>query len=135
MAISAGVAAATVVSHTTTRLDAPKPVTYAFNSVDFALAFIRNIRCGGIEMPPRAATCSSCCTSAGSDCASGSNLLNSGSRTYGAAKTPTTTQAAAGIQNQNHQRVGALRMIQNISIRSEERRVGKECRSRWSPYH
>ena len=23
----------------------------------------------------------------------------------------------------------------NFSIRSEERRVGKECRSRWSPYH
>src|SRR2546422_9879757 len=22
-----------------------------------------------------------------------------------------------------------------IAIRSEERRVGKECRSRWSPYH
>ena len=22
-----------------------------------------------------------------------------------------------------------------ISTRSEERRVGKECRSRWSPYH
>ena len=22
-----------------------------------------------------------------------------------------------------------------IGIRSEERRVGKECRSRWSPYH
>ena len=22
-----------------------------------------------------------------------------------------------------------------ISYRSEERRVGKECRSRWSPYH
>jgi len=22
-----------------------------------------------------------------------------------------------------------------VSIRSEERRVGKECRSRWSPYH
>ena len=22
-----------------------------------------------------------------------------------------------------------------IQIRSEERRVGKECRSRWSPYH
>src|SRR2546427_2837542 len=27
---------------------------------------------------------------------------------------------------------GASRMIE---IRSEERRVGKECRSRWSPYH
>ena len=24
---------------------------------------------------------------------------------------------------------------QNSGIRSEERRVGKECRSRWSPYH
>ena len=23
----------------------------------------------------------------------------------------------------------------NESVRSEERRVGKECRSRWSPYH
>ena len=23
----------------------------------------------------------------------------------------------------------------NIDDRSEERRVGKECRSRWSPYH
>ena len=23
----------------------------------------------------------------------------------------------------------------HIRIRSEERRVGKECRSRWSPYH
>ena len=23
----------------------------------------------------------------------------------------------------------------HIKVRSEERRVGKECRSRWSPYH
>ena len=23
----------------------------------------------------------------------------------------------------------------NPTVRSEERRVGKECRSRWSPYH
>ena len=30
-----------------------------------------------------------------------------------------------------HQQV----ITQNVSIRSEERRVGKECRSRWSPYH
>src|SRR2546425_3680966 len=28
-----------------------------------------------------------------------------------------------------------LRIIDWNSIRSEERRVGKECRSRWSPYH
>ena len=25
--------------------------------------------------------------------------------------------------------------IRNVVLRSEERRVGKECRSRWSPYH
>ena len=25
--------------------------------------------------------------------------------------------------------------INHTKIRSEERRVGKECRSRWSPYH
>ena len=25
--------------------------------------------------------------------------------------------------------------IDKLNIRSEERRVGKECRSRWSPYH
>ena len=25
--------------------------------------------------------------------------------------------------------------LQEMAYRSEERRVGKECRSRWSPYH
>ena len=25
--------------------------------------------------------------------------------------------------------------VEIVDIRSEERRVGKECRSRWSPYH
>ena len=25
--------------------------------------------------------------------------------------------------------------LENAIVRSEERRVGKECRSRWSPYH
>ena len=31
----------------------------------------------------------------------------------------------------------AANMIEGekVQIRSEERRVGKECRSRWSPYH
>ena len=29
---------------------------------------------------------------------------------------------------------GLLQLPQD-SVRSEERRVGKECRSRWSPYH
>ena len=28
-----------------------------------------------------------------------------------------------------------LESMQDGVLRSEERRVGKECRSRWSPYH
>src|SRR2546429_8339279 len=28
-----------------------------------------------------------------------------------------------------------LEMVRSVALRSEERRVGKECRSRWSPYH
>ena len=35
-------------------------------------------------------------------------------------------------------RVGSLLPIPGVDtnyFRSEERRVGKECRSRWSPYH
>ena len=44
-----------------------------------------------------------------------------------------------GIKHDN--RLEAINMmseleeVQNINDRSEERRVGKECRSRWSPYH
>ena len=32
-------------------------------------------------------------------------------------------------------REGRLLALAKNPIRSEERRVGKECRSRWSPYH
>src|SRR3712207_7946818 len=32
-----------------------------------------------------------------------------------------------------HDHVGEVAPVQ--TLRSEERRVGKECRSRWSPYH
>ena len=32
-------------------------------------------------------------------------------------------------------RGGSLYIGENAVLRSEERRVGKECRSRWSPYH
>ena len=28
-----------------------------------------------------------------------------------------------------------LTLEKKYNLRSEERRVGKECRSRWSPYH
>ena len=34
----------------------------------------------------------------------------------------------------NKQMLGFTGKIRSV-LRSEERRVGKECRSRWSPYH
>ena len=33
------------------------------------------------------------------------------------------------------QRLGGRYLTEWLRPRSEERRVGKECRSRWSPYH
>ena len=33
-----------------------------------------------------------------------------------------------------HMKTGEIEKVHNC-LRSEERRVGKECRSRWSPYH
>ena len=30
---------------------------------------------------------------------------------------------------------GSVELTRALTTRSEERRVGKECRSRWSPYH
>src|SRR5256714_12224540 len=32
-------------------------------------------------------------------------------------------------------RIGRYLGLSGVRVRSEERRVGKECRSRWSPYH
>ena len=31
--------------------------------------------------------------------------------------------------------IGHIPDAGSLALRSEERRVGKECRSRWSPYH
>ena len=35
----------------------------------------------------------------------------------------------------NGRLIAAKRSTLSFPVRSEERRVGKECRSRWSPYH
>src|ERR1035441_6301026 len=47
-------------------------------------------------------------------------------------------EGAAGYEIEwaqvNHRQLGRNRIPSRI-VRSEERRVGKECRSRWSPYH
>ena len=43
--------------------------------------------------------------------------------------------AEAGLQEQEDVFAPVLDSFKNRWARSEERRVGKECRSRWSPYH
>src|ERR1035437_8967072 len=40
---------------------------------------------------------------------------------------------AGFVGGQRH--LQALRVLRELQLRSEERRVGKERRSRWSPYH
>ena len=42
---------------------------------------------------------------------------------------PLRIQQLTGIRNEE------VAEAPNLESRSEERRVGKECRSRWSPYH
>ena len=39
------------------------------------------------------------------------------------------------IQEEDSAEVNEMVRTAKVTPRSEERRVGKECRSRWSPYH
>src|SRR5256885_16967402 len=50
------------------------------------------------------------------------------------------TRPASFVENPYEHKSALLKVLviedeENIIERSEERRVGKECRSRWSPYH
>ena len=48
----------------------------------------------------------------------------------------TVSKALNGYSQVNAQtRQRVLNAAEEMGYRSEERRVGKECRSRWSPYH
>jgi len=47
-----------------------------------------------------------------------------------------TSPRAAGLSSQVRATPALTKLAQRaVAKRSEERRVGKECRSRWSPYH
>src|SRR6266699_1666950 len=58
-----------------------------------------------------------------------------------AARPDQTVVLTGGVQDASGALVGPLgelalaRLHVDVLFRSEERRVGKECRSRWSPYH
>src|SRR5436853_7308939 len=45
-----------------------------------------------------------------------------------------TSDAGAALAMAGAKRI-TLAMLRDVDARSEERRVGKECRSRWWPYH
>src|SRR2546427_13219641 len=44
-------------------------------------------------------------------------------------------RAAAQVLENPGRVLATANALTTIGVRSEERRVGKECRSRWSPYH
>ena len=51
-------------------------------------------------------------------------------------ESPEVKEAAAlSLAGKRLDRAAAEALYYGASLRSEERRVGKECRSRWSPYH
>ena len=91
-------------SQTTTRLDAPNPVTYAFTEFSFWLAFMRNIRSRGISSAPRRVTFSISDTRAGALVSSGSNSKNRGSMTKGETKTRNTITGREAMPTVSHQR-------------------------------
>src|SRR5256885_5990809 len=47
----------------------------------------------------------------------------------------TAIAAGPGAQGFEAEELLQIPVFKGVSGRSEERRVGKECRSRWSPYH
>src|SRR3989442_1934316 len=52
--------------------------------------------------------------------------------------TETATSSTVNLEQIVWSEIGnpkSIRASSTFSLRSEERRVGKECRSRWSPYH
>src|SRR5258706_11708475 len=60
-----------------------------------------------------------------------SDLVIAGAETKAATETSVVVEVATGPGKV----LTAAESLASTEMRSEERRVGKECRSRWSPYH
>src|SRR2546430_6788309 len=48
---------------------------------------------------------------------------------------PVNTRIITCVHGSKFQKYKRYAVLPYSALRSEERRVGKECRSRWSPYH
>ena len=56
--------------------------------------------------------------------------------TSGSSLATTIQRLSSGLRiNSAKDDAAGLAISERFTTRSEERRVGKECRSRWSPYH
>ena len=65
----------------------------------------------------------------------GSSLISVGGALGGGILLHSDSEIKSGIYSELIQTFGSCKTFQTFAKRSEERRVGKECRSRWSPYH
>ena len=54
---------------------------------------------------------------------------------YGSLFTRITSNDVCNSESADKVRKTMQKIVRGSNLRSEERRVGKECRSRWSPYH
>ena len=66
---------------------------------------------------------------------SGGDALRGHTRSHPEHDGYVNTDLTAASEQTFHYAVLNLPAFQGVMYRSEERRVGKECRSRWSPYH
>src|ERR1041385_1121855 len=62
-------------------------------------------------------------------------FVNSGSEAADTALKIARADAQKSGQGSRFRLIGRERAYHGVNFRSEERRVGKECRSRWAPYH
>ena len=62
-------------------------------------------------------------------------ILSNGDKRSGALEAASAESAEAKLVQQGDRKSTRLNSSHYLFLRSEERRVGKECRSRWSPYH
>src|SRR5919112_4635568 len=87
----------------------------------------------GHYIPRRHFSCAYPTTPRGSTCTRGSASPRSSTPTSATASSPTRSPTASTIPGTTM--TWSSSTGSSSTTRSEERRVGKECRSRWSPYH